>query len=190
MACLKVRENLFEINPCVKLSLLMSRKAFLRNLFFPLSLSVIFLSEWGEWGIKNWAGKSPERLDDIFDQWEKGKKWWFSVKCSAEWARFRCTELECTWWPLIASSPDCTWTWLHLNLITPNCTWLHLIAPDLTWWHLITPGGTWLHLIAPGGTWLHLNLIASHWFQHRLHLVVMHLITSTRAIFSEIDCFW
>ena len=156
MAWIKVRENLFEINPCVKLSLLMSRKASLRNLFFPLSLSVIFLSEWGEWGIKNWAGKSPERLDDIFDQWEKREKWGFSVKCSAEWARFRCTELECTWWPLIASSPDCTWTWLHLNLITPNCTWLHLIAPDCSWFNLVAPDYTWWHLIAPDCTWWHL----------------------------------
>ena len=102
-------------------------------------------------------------------------------------------QVHWTWMHLVA--PDCKLTWLHLNLIAPepDYTWLRLIAPDCTWLLLIEPGDTWLHLEAPDCTWWH--LIAPEpdcisLVQHRLHLVEMHLLTSTRAISSELDCFW
>ena len=63
-------------------------------------------------------------------------------------------QVHWTWMHLVA--PDCKLTWLHLNLITPNCTWLHLIAPDCSWYMTIHEKG-WVEICVKGVKYLNFD---------------------------------
>ena len=146
MACLKVRENIFENQPLCQVKPSDESKSFFKEFIFP-SLFVSDISQrmrgmrYQELGRKiSWKA--------WWHIWSVGKKEKVGIFSEVQ-CRVSAFQVHWTWMHLVA--PDCKLTWLHRNMIAPepDCTWLHLIAPNWTWWHLITPGTTWLHLIAP-----------------------------------------